>query len=145
MSTVPENDRELSDRLAIQDWFTAYARHVDEKNWEAWRQLFTTNARIDYTSVGGMAGERDEVSVWLEESLAPFPMTQHYVTNFEIVFEGADTAMVRAMFYNPMIFPGASEVSECGGYYHHQFLRTAEGWRSRNLVEENLWFKNDPR
>jgi hypothetical protein len=34
------------------------------------------------------------------------------------------------------------EMSACGGYYHHRLVRTADGWRSRNLREENLWFTN---
>jgi hypothetical protein len=54
-------------------------------------------------------------------------------------------AKVRAMFYNPMRLPGMAEMSFCGGYYHHEFVRTAEGWKSERLVEENVWFVNGPR
>jgi 3-phenylpropionate/cinnamic acid dioxygenase small subunit len=142
--TVPDL-QELADRLAIHDWFTQYARSVDGKHWIEWRALFTDDASIDYESAGGPVGDRQTVSDGLEAALEHFPMTQHYVTNVEITFEGRDLAQVRAMFYNPMIFPGATELSECGGYYHHEFVRTGAGWRSRRLVEENLWFKNDPR
>jgi hypothetical protein len=70
-------------------------------------------------------------------------MTQHYVTNIEIELDG-DTARVRAMFYNPMRFPGADELSYCGGYYHHRLVRTPAGWRSRDLREENAWFVKPP-
>jgi hypothetical protein len=48
------------------------------------------------------------------------------------------------MFYNPMQLPGMDELSFCGGYYHHDMVRTPEGWRSAHLVEENLWFVNRP-
>ena len=72
------------------------------------------------------------------------PMTQHFITNVEADIDG-DTATVRAMFYNPMLLPGATEASACGGYYHHVMVRTASGWRSRALREENLWFDNPPR
>jgi 3-phenylpropionate/cinnamic acid dioxygenase small subunit len=136
---------ELADRLAIQDWFTQYAKHVDDKQWPEWRELFTEDATIDYGSAGGPVGDRQTVSDGLRDALEPFPMTQHYVTNVDVIFDGKDLARVRAMFYNPMIFPGSTELSECGGYYHHEFVRTAGGWRSRKLVEQNLWFKNDPR
>jgi len=34
--------------------------------------------------------------------------------------------------------------SQCGGYYHHDLVRTPDGWRSRRLVEENRWFLNPP-
>ncbi len=71
------------------------------------------------------------------------PMTQHFITNIEADITG-DTATVRAMFYNPMLLPGASSTSACGGYYHHLLVRTESGWRSRQLREENLWFDNPP-
>jgi 3-phenylpropionate/cinnamic acid dioxygenase small subunit len=137
--------QDLADRLAINDWFTQYAKYVDGKEWPEWRSLFTEDASIDYGSAGGPVGDRQAVSDGLRDALEHFPMTQHYVTNVDITFDGGDLAHVRAMFYNPMIFPGGTELSECGGYYHHEFVRTADGWRSRKLVEQNLWFKNDPR
>ena len=46
------------------------------------------------------------------------------------------------MFYNPMQLPGVEGMSFCGGYYHHDCVRTPEGWRSERLVEENQWFVN---
>jgi 3-phenylpropionate/cinnamic acid dioxygenase small subunit len=137
--------QDLADRMAIQEWFTRYARYVDGKQWTEWRSLFTEDASIDYASAGGPVGDREVVANGLQAALESFPMTQHYITNIESVFEGPDRARVRAMFYNPMMFPGSTELSECGGYYHHEFVRTADGWRSERLVEENLWFKNDPR
>lgn len=54
----------------------------------------------------------------------------HYVTNVESEIT-RDTAQVRAQFYNPIQIPGFSEPSYCGGYYH-MFVRTTDGWRSRN-------------
>ena len=48
------------------------------------------------------------------------------------------------MFYNPMQLPGMTELSYCGGYYHHELVRTPGGWRSRHLREENVWFANAP-
>ena len=48
------------------------------------------------------------------------------------------------MFYNPMQLPGMTEQSYCGGYYHHELVRTPDGWRSRSLREENAWFVNSP-
>ena len=51
---------------------------------------------------------------------------------------------VRAMIFNPMQLPGMTETSSCGGYYHHEMVRTSDGWRSRRLREENVWFVNGP-
>jgi SnoaL-like domain len=70
-------------------------------------------------------------------------MSMHYITNIESQIDG-DTARVRAMFYNPMQLPGMTELSYCGGYYHHELVRTGAGWRSRSLREDNVWFINAP-
>lgn len=133
----------ISDELEIASVLTRYARAVDDKDWDLLRSLFTDDAHLDYSSVGGPAGGREEVCSWLERSLTLMPMTQHFVTNIDADIDG-DTATVRAMFYNPMLLPGASETSACGGYYHHVMVRTASGWRSKQLREENLWFDNPP-
>ena len=133
----------VSDELEIASVLNRYARAVDGKNWDLWRSLFTEDAVIDYSSVGGVVGDREEVSDWLERGLALMPMTQHFISNIEADIDG-DTATVRAMFYNPMLLPGATTTSACGGYYHHLMVRSGGGWLSRHLREENLWFDNPP-
>lgn len=133
----------IGDELEIASVLNRYARAVDDKDWDLLRSLFTDDAHLDYSSVGGPSAGRDEVCSWLERSLTLMPMTQHFVTNIEADIDG-DTATVRAMFYNPMLLPGATETSACGGYYHHVMVRTENGWRSTQLREENLWFTNPP-
>jgi 3-phenylpropionate/cinnamic acid dioxygenase small subunit len=133
----------LADRLEINDLLTTYATSVDDKDWTAYRNVFTPDAFIDYESAGGVKGSVDEVVAWMQETMAGFPMTQHLVANVKVQLDG-DTAKVRAMFYNPMQLPGMAEQSCCGGYYHHELVRTSDGWRSRSLREDNVWFTNPP-
>ena len=99
---------------------------------------------IDYSSACANCGTREEVADWLSAGFAAIPMSMHYVTNIEILSYTSDSATVRAMFYNPMQLPGMTEMSYCGGYYHHELVRTGDGWRSRDLREENVWFTNPP-
>ncbi|KKC06445.1 nuclear transport factor 2 family protein [Mycobacterium nebraskense] len=134
----------VGDELEITALLHRYARAVDTKDWDLYRSVFTEDAHIDYSSAGAAAGPRDEVAAWLEQGFGAIPMSMHYITNVEILALGADTATVRAMFYNPMQLPGMSELSYCGGYYHHELMRTARGWCSRSLREENVWFVNAP-
>ncbi|EKF24225.1 snoaL-like domain protein [Mycolicibacterium hassiacum DSM 44199] len=132
-----------ADEAEIARLLYRYARAVDTKDWELYRSVFTPDAHIDYSSAGAAAGSRDEVADWLAANFGVLEWSMHYITNIEADVDG-DTARVRAMFYNPMQFPGMSEPSFCGGYYHHDLVRTADGWRSRRLVEENVWFINKP-
>ncbi|MBC8364333.1 MAG: nuclear transport factor 2 family protein [Actinobacteria bacterium] len=134
--------RSLADRLAIEDLLTRYAHAVDRRDWDLFRSVFTDDARIDYTSAGGIAGDLDEAVAFLEETMPMFEMTQHLVANVDVRIDD-DTATVSAMFSNPMRLPDG-DVWFTGGWYHHDLVRTDEGWRSRNLREESAWFDRAP-
>jgi len=137
------DQRALEDKIEIGELLARYARGVDSQDWDLWRSVFIPDAYIDYSSAGAAAGPRDEVAAWLAQSMSSIPMTQHVITNVEVDLDG-DRASVRALFYNPMQLPGMEALSFCGGRYHHDLVRTPEGWKSERLVEENLWFVNPP-
>ena len=134
--------RHLADRLAIGDLLTRYATAVDRRDWDLYRTVFTSDAEIDYTSAGGIAGTVDEVVEFLDSALSGFEMTQHLVSNVDTSVEG-DTARVTAMFNNPMRLSDG-DTWFTGGWYHHDLVRTADGWRSRKLREESAWFDRAP-
>jgi SnoaL-like domain len=133
----------VSDEADIARLLYRYARAVDTKDWDLYRSVFIQDAQIDYSSAGIPAGSRDEIAEFLSQGFTSIPWSMHYITNIEADVDGA-TAHVRAMFYNPMQLPGMAEMSSCGGYYHHELVRTRDGWRSRQLREENVWFVNPP-
>ena len=134
----------IADQLEITALLNAYARAVDGKDWATYRSLFTDDAHIDYSSAGAIAGGRDEVTEWLAKGFGQIPMSMHYITNIESEIDG-DTAHVRAMFYHPTQITGLAALSTFGGYYHHELVRTSDGWRSRHLREEMVWTANSPR
>jgi 3-phenylpropionate/cinnamic acid dioxygenase small subunit len=127
----------LQDRLAIDDLLTRYARAIDGKDYSLLDTCFTPDAHIDYTSSGGAAGSYPEVRDWLEKTLAMFTMTQHSVTNRHVEITG-DTASSHSHFYNPMRFE-SGQMFTVGGYYHDRLVRTAEGWRIVERIEESAW------
>lgn len=135
--------QELADRLEIDALLTRYAKAVDRKDWDLFRTVFTADATLDYRSAGGISGDLDTQVAWLTEALAQFPATQHLVANVDIAFTGPDAATVEAMFHNPMVMPDGSAWMT-GGWYHHSVVRTADGWRSRELVEESAYFSGMP-
>jgi hypothetical protein len=132
---------EVADRFAIDDLLTRYTMAVDSGEWDELDTVFTPDAVIDYTSAGGIRGTRAEIKAWLAEALAAFPVRQHLICNKRVVIEG-DTATVRAYFYNPMMITigdGPPRPTPGGGYYNHRLVRTPEGWRSVELIEEEVW------
>ena len=80
--------QQLCDKVEIQELLSKYARAVDTNDWDLWRSLFTDDAAIDYTALGGIAGTRDEVADWLGASMPLLPMKQHYITNIEADITG---------------------------------------------------------
>ena len=136
----------MSDEADIARLLYRYARAVDTKDWDLYRSVFTDDAVIDYSSAGIPPGSRDEIAGMFATAFVAIPWSMHYITNIEIDIDedAGDTARVRAMFYNPMQLPGMAEQSSCGGYYFHDLVRTPDGWRSRHLREDNIWFINRP-
>ncbi len=133
--------QQLLDRQQIDDLLTRYATAVDTKDWGLYETCFTEAAFIDYESAGGIKGKLPEVRAWLEETLAIFPMTQHVVCNRVVEVDG-DTATARSVFYNPMGLPGEGSAKTLffdGGYYNDRLVRTADGWRICERIEESSY------
>ena len=131
------------DKIEITDFFSRYARAVDTRDWDLYRTLFTTNAHIDYSSSGGSVGDLEETVSFLSKALDMFEMSQHLVTNIEVLKKEENEADVLALFNNPMRLKGG-EIWFAGGKYRHELIRSDSGWKSRKLVEETLWFDRSP-
>ncbi len=132
---------EISDRLEIEALLTRYTRAIDTGEWDRLDEVFTPDAQIDYTATGGIAATYAEMKPWLAEMLPIFPRRMHTLGQLEIQLDG-DEATVAAYFHNPMGMPqdeGPDHLVEFGGIYHHELVRTPDGWRSRKLFEELVW------
>jgi hypothetical protein len=135
---------ELSDRTEINDALIRYTIAVDTGEWDRLDSVFTSDAQIDYTESGGIAGAFAEVKPWLAENLPAFSKKRmHSLAQVAIAFANTrDEARVTAYFHNPMLISdgkGGERLVEVGGLYHHTFLRTDAGWRSRRLHEQVVW------
>jgi hypothetical protein len=131
----------ISDRLEIEALLTRYTRAIDTGDWDRLDEVFTPDAEIDYTATGGIKAPYAKVKPWLAEMLPIFPRRMHTLGQIDSQVSG-DTATVAAYFHNPMGMPqdeGPDHLVEFGGIYHHDLVRTPEGWRSRRLFEELVW------
>ncbi|MEO5652020.1 MAG: nuclear transport factor 2 family protein [Marmoricola sp.] len=132
---------ELSDRMEIRDLVTAYTRAVDTRCWDDLDVLFTHDAVLDYSSVGGPVDSLAVVKPWVEQGLRGFDRYQHTIGQVAIALDG-DTARATAYLTNPMVAKapdGTETLWEVGGYYHHDLVRTPDGWRSRRMVDDIIW------
>lgn len=139
----------LLDRLAIQDMLTAYCSAIDQRDFAALDRVFTPDAWIDYTAMGGPAGSYPEIRKLLVKALAPdrYEAFQHMIGNLEVVLDG-DRATGRIMCLNPMAFPRGEGPEPVIGFhglwYVDEYRRTAEGWRIVSRREDKCFSHNIP-
>ena len=133
---------EISDRIQIDDLLTRYTVAIDTKDWALLDTCFTPDAKVDYTTSGGVKGNYPEVRAWLEKALAAFPVTQHFISNTVVDLDG-DRAESRTYVYNPMCTDkpeGGHNVFNVGAYYIDKLVYTADGWRIAERFEEQAFF-----
>ena len=136
--------QQLSDELEIRALLSRYARAVDTKDWDLYRSVFTDDAHIDYSSAGAAVGSRDEVADWLAAGFAAIPWTHALHHERRDAISPATPPRCGRCSTTRCNCPAWPKQSCCGGYYHHELVRTPDGWRSRSLREDNVWFVNAP-
>lgn len=140
--------QEISDRLEIQDLLVRYSHAVDTRQWDALDEVFTPDAVIDYTAMGGVRGSVEEIKEFLASALAGFPAFQHLIANSSVSVDG-DTASGRTMCHNPVVLPGgggdgSGGVLYCGLWYRDTFARVDGAWRIQERVEEKSYMYAAP-
>ncbi len=155
MTAIPDTDRQQLQQLAIE-----YANAIDARDWDRLDRVFTPDAWIDYTAMGGIAGNYAEVKAWLPRSLRFFKSYMHLVGNFQYQIGGAadgggdghdgDNGRARGQVacFNPMVLPGLlpglPRTVALGLWYEDEYLRTAEGWRISRRSERKCYALNEP-
>lgn len=143
------SQQELSDRFEIQDLVFRYADLIDSKRFDELREsVFTEDAHIDYSAMGGSVGDTEETIAFLKGALTDelFPASQHLNANVQITLDG-DSASGRVMCFNPMHMSmpgGGSQVYFLGLWYVDEYRRTPDGWRICHRAEEKSWVFNLP-
>jgi hypothetical protein len=135
------DDRRVADVLAIQDLVTSYAYAFDDGDWHRWEALFLPDARIDYTSAGGIAGTPAELALWLSEATSVFEFCLHTTSTHEIRFTGADEATGRVHVFNRngVRFEGKPEIVDVGAVYDDAYARHGERWRFAGRIEHTTY------
>ena len=130
--------QEISDRLEIQDVLARYSDAIDSRRWDALDPLFTDDADIDYTSMGGIRGTLAEQKAFLEANLPHFPAFQHLTATTTFDIDG-DVAHVRTICFNPMVVKDEQHVLFCGLWYRDVFVRVDDVWRIKDRHQDRGW------
>jgi hypothetical protein len=140
--------QEVSDRFEIQDLMVRYSHAVDTRQWDLLDEVFTKDAVIDYTAMGGPRGDLASTKAFLVSAMGGIPAYQHLIANSSITVDG-DTATARTMCHNPLVLPGAEGAENggvlfCGLWYIDSFRRENGGWRIHERAEEKSYMYPAP-
>ena len=137
--------QEISDRLEIQELLVRYSHCIDTRDFDGLDEVFTPDAFIDYTALGGAKGNLKETKDFLKKSMALFKSFQHMIANTVLELDG-DRAHSRTICHNPMVLErdGKEHVFVCGLWYVDDLVRTDRGWRIARRVEERSFIDNMP-
>lgn len=140
--------QEIADRFDIQELLTRYCYAIDDRDWQAFAQLFTADAELDFTAFGGPRADVPGLVAFMSQMLAAAAGCQHTISTSLLKFEGADDVRARTAGLVPIAFAGADgtvQVSFSGLWYHDHIVRTPAGWRFRERVQVRSWTHNMPQ
>jgi hypothetical protein len=137
---------QMSDRVEIEDVLTRYCYAVDDREWNAYRDLFTPDAVIDDCVTGGLQSGVEQHIQYLRRALSKILLSQHAISTIRINLS-ANSAEVRAHCSCPMVVDlgtAKKHVFFQGLWYRNSLVRTHEGWKISHLVEGEYWTYNVP-
>lgn len=132
--------QEISDRLEIQEVLARYSDAIDTMQWDKLDPLFTEDADIDYTSMGGIRGSLAEQKAFLEANLPTiFKRGFQHMSATSLFDVQGDVASVRTICFNPMVLEDEEHLLLCGMWYQDTMVRVAGSWRIRQRVQDRGW------
>jgi 3-phenylpropionate/cinnamic acid dioxygenase small subunit len=137
--------QEISDRLEIEQLLVRYCHAVDQRDWDAYRAVYTPDAVIDDVSAGPSQSV-DAMVTFLSRALESVVVIQHAVSTMLIEIDG-ETASARTVCHCPVVLDRGGGVTETffqGLWYVDELVRTPEGWKISKRSERD-YFHNMPR
>lgn len=139
--------QEISDRMEIRDLLVDYAYKLDEGDFDGLRDVFTQDARVDYTEAGGIAGDMETIIAYLKRTMPKvFTSYQHMMGNTKLTLSG-DSAEAKTQLFNPAVMNSDSDPRTVfvGLWYLDTLVRTPNGWRISSRYEQVCYTHNFPQ
>lgn len=137
----------LLDIEAIKQLKAKYFLYMDTKDWEAWREVFSTDLRVEGTRQAPDASRDDFVDGVRQALTGVRTCHQGHMPIIELT--GADTARGIWAMWDDLVFPDGHPWSDgyarrLGyGHYEEEYRREADGWRISFLRLARLWVWRD--
>lgn len=126
---------EAQDRADIIDVLNRYAESADRRDWSTFEQVFTLDATADYP-MSKLVG-RGAIVGMIRNALGGSGPSQHLLGNHTVELDGDEAhASCKVRAFSLGIGERSGATYELIGSYHHDLVRTADGWRTRHLRME---------
>jgi SnoaL-like domain len=122
-------DDEVFDRLAIRDVLAKYMLAMRTRDVDLMDDVFTPDAVIDYSAIGGTRTSWAETKPWLR-SMIDVELFMLYVGDVYPTFDaGSDAADVETTWHGVFVAAAGAPPLVIFGTYADRFVRTPDGWR----------------
>jgi 3-phenylpropionate/cinnamic acid dioxygenase small subunit len=123
----------LLDEREIIAKVIAYARSLDDRDWDLFLSCFTEEVDMDASGLRGIPPAtltREALLARVKPTVLSFDVTLHYSTNHQVTING-DDAVCRSYGLAHHTYREDGEVKKFTvfGEYTHRLRRTAAGWR----------------
>ncbi|RIQ29652.1 nuclear transport factor 2 family protein [Jiangella rhizosphaerae] len=128
--------QEIADRLEIEQLLVRYCHAIDERDWAAYRAVYTADAVIDDVTAGP-GNSVDDMVTFLSRALERVVVIQHAISTSRVDIDG-DTARAKTVCHCPVVLDrgnGEARMFFQGLWYEDQLVRTADGWRIARRAE----------
>ena len=140
--TLEETVNWLKDRAEISDMLFAFARVLDERDWDAYTAMYAPGGRLQLP--WGEPLPKETIGTDAAAHLGHFHATQHISANHEIAITAI--ARRRAPTYRLCTSPRKAARENhwtIGGRYDCDHVRTAEGWKFELVRLTSIWQLHD--
>lgn len=132
----------IVDRMEIHDALSRYSVGIDNREWGAWDGLFTSDAELDYSSIGLGVVSPDDFKATVSRNDSVRVSGQHLHTN-ELIQVDNDEARARVEYTMANLIrtsdPAVGQLTRAGGWCVYLLRRTADGWRIRHRDTHPKW------
>lgn len=136
-------DASLRDRAEIVELTHRYCWALDDRDWDALRNLFTPDATAD---LGVRCADVDAIVEQCRGFLSTLDSSHHLVANHLIELAGGGAATCRCYFQAQHTVSGLEGGDNwiLGGRYVDRLRRTTDGWRIERRDLIGVWSDGNP-
>jgi hypothetical protein len=133
----------INDRFEVIETVYRFAAGIDHRDWQAYRDIFTDEILIDYSSYRTDSIGTMRADDWVARAVRLFPgldASQHTISNSIATLDG-DEATCDSYVRAEHALDG--ELFTLGGFYTHGLVRHADGWRINRVALRVAWTQGD--